>query len=283
MRRKSNHLYTVLSFALVLFLLGFFGLALLFVTEQTATRQSEISMMVELKDNADSIALANLSAELPQKAYVKPQGIRLVPKEEAAAAMRAHLGDEFLEPDMPLPFYDTYSVEILPQYLNSDSLEFIRTELKENLAVSDVYIDEGYVGELTNTIEKIAWWSFAVACLFVLVAITLMHNTIRLNLYSDRFIIKNKELVGASWQFISRPYLVKGIWNGFFSALIAMILLAVLYYFLQKDLPQLNLLIQKPVFLAGVFGLFFIGILISWLSTYFVVNRYLRMRLDDLY
>jgi cell division transport system permease protein len=111
----------------------------------------------------------------------------------------------------------------------------------------------------------------------------LIHNTIRLNLFSDRFIIKNMELVGASWGFISRPYIRRGVRNGFLSALLAIILLGVLWFFAQNGAPELNFLLTNPLFWASGVGLILLGVLISWLSTFYVVNKYLKMRLDDLY
>ena len=144
-------------------------------------------------------------------------------------------------------------------------------------------MDEGLIGDVSQLVEKVALIALAVATLFIIVAITLIHNTIRLNLFSDRFIIKNMELVGASWGFISRPYIRKGVWNGFLSAVLALVLLAVLWFFAQKGLPELNLLLTNPLFLASCGGLIVLGILISWVSTFYVVNKYLKMRLDDLY
>ena len=127
------------------------------------------------------------------------------------------------------------------------------------------------------------FFAFITAFLFIVVAVTLIHNTIRINLYSDRFIIKNMELVGASWGFITRPYIRKGIWNGFVSGLLAIGMIGGIWYFAQKSTPELNLLFQSPVFLGSILVLILLGILISWISTFYVVNKYLRMRLDDLY
>ena len=282
-RRKTNYFYSIISVALVLFLLGFFGTALLFVRQQAAMQQEKITMMVEIKEGADSAALASLKKELPKMDFVKEGSVHFVSKQEAADVMRQSLGDTLINPDMPLPFYDAYSLSLKPESMNKKAIADISQQLKDNLAVNDVYMDEGLLGEVSKTIEKIALFAFIAAFLFIIVALTLIHNTIRINLYSDRFIIKNKELVGASWGFISRPYIRKGIWNGFFSGTIAVILIAGIWYFIQKSTPELNLLLESPLFFGSAAILILLGILISWLSTFYVVNKYLKMRLDDLY
>ena len=280
-RKKTNYFYSIVSVALVLFLLGFFGTALLFTRQQVTNQQEKISMMVELKENADELSLQMLKNWLPKADFVRE--VHFVSKEQAGAMMRKSLGDEFIASDMPLPFYDAFSVNLKSDRLNTDSIAGITARLRTNDAVSDVYMDEGLIGDVSKTVEKIALIALAVAALFIIVAITLIHNTIRLNLFSDRFIIKNMELVGASWGFISRPYIGRGVRNGFLSALFAIVLLGILWFFAQKEAPELNFLFKNRLFWLSGIGLVLLGVLISWLSTFYVVNKYLKMRLDDLY
>lgn len=280
-RHKTNYFYSIISVALVLFLLGFFGAALIFVKQQADSQQEKISMMVELKEEADSTSLSLLKTELPTADFARE--VRFVSKQEAAETMRHSLGDDYINKDMPLPFFDAYSVNLKADRMSADSIAAISARLKGNLAISDVYMDEGLIGEVSHTVQKIALIAFVITALFIIVAITLIHNTIRLNLYSDRFIIKNMELVGASWRFISRPYIRRGMLNGFISALIALGIIAAIWFFLQKEAPELNLLLKNYVFWAYIAGLILLGVLISWISTFYVVNKYLKMRLDELY
>lgn len=288
-RHKTNYFYSIISVALVLFLLGFFGAALLFVKQQADTQQEKISMMVELKEEADSTSLSLLKTELPIADFANE--VKFVSKQEAAEMMRRSFGDDYIDKDMPIPFFDAYSINLKTDRMSKDSIDAISTRLKENKAVSDVYMDESLISEISNTIQKIAFIAFIIIGLFIIVVITLIHNTIRLNLYSDRFIIKNMELVGASWQFISRPYIRRGILNGFVSGLIAVGMIAIVWfflqnflqYFLQQDTLELNLLLKNYVFWVYIGSLILLGVLISWISTFYVVNKYLKMRLDELY
>ena len=280
-RRKTNYFYSIISVALVLFLLGFFGTTLLFVKQQVDSQQEKISMMVELKEEADSAALSDLKTWLPTASFTREA--RFVSKEEAAETMRKSLGNDYINPDMPLPFFDAYSVNLKSTCMSADSIAAISNRLKENKAVADVYMDESLISEVSKTVQKIALIAFIITALFIIVVITLIHNTIRLNLYSDRFIIKNMELVGASWGFISRPYIRRGMWNGFLSALIAVGIMATIWFFIQKEAPELNHLLQNNIFWIYIAGLILLGVLISWVSTVYVVNKYLKMRLDELY
>ena len=279
-RRKTNYFYSIISVALVLFLLGFFGAALLFTRQQVATQQERISMMVELKEGADSATLEIMST-LPTADFVREA--RFVSKAEAAETMRRSLGNDYIAADMPLPFFDAFTVNLKNDRLTPDSIAAISQRLKDNPAVSDVYMDESLAGDVARTVERIALFALAFAAAFIIVAITLIHNTIRLNLFSDRFIIRNMELVGASWSFISRPYIRRGVLNGFLSALLAVGLMAAVWFFTQKEYPELNLLLSNPVLWVGGAGLILLGVVISWVSTFYVVNKYLRMRLDELY
>ena len=152
-----------------------------------------------------------------------------------------------------------------------------------NPVISDVFYQEGLIDNIESNIKKIGYISLIIGILFIFVAITLIHNTIKLALHSNRFLIKNMELIGASWGFISRPYLVRSVKNGFWSALIAIGLLIGLLVFIQLDFLNPGDF-QYPLELSVLFGgLIVLGILISSLSTFYVVNKYLKMRMDDLY
>jgi cell division transport system permease protein len=282
-KRRTNYFYSIISVALVLFLLGFCGTVLLFVRQKAMEHQEGVKMMVEIKDGADSTALADLKAELPNAPFLKKETFEFVTREKIFKEMKEWFGETLINDDMPMPFADAYRFSLKDNYAIADSIEAISTRLKGNLAVNDAFVNETLNREANKTLENIAWFALAVAGLFIIVAITLIHNTIRLNLYSDRFIIKNMELVGASWGFITRPYIRKGLRNGLLSALLALAGIAIIWYFVQKNMPEMNRLLKSPVFLGSVGGLLLLGILISWLSTFYVVNKYLKMRIDDLY
>ena len=147
-RRKTNYFYSIVSVALVLFLLGFFGTALLFTRQQVVNQQEKISMMVELKENSEELALDMLKTWLPKAEFARE--VRFVSKEQAATMMRKSLGDEYIAADMPLPFYDAYSINLKVHCLTTDSIAAISARLRTNEAVSDVYMDEGLMGDVSG-------------------------------------------------------------------------------------------------------------------------------------
>lgn len=282
-RKKTSYSYSIISVSLVLFLIGFFGVILLYAHQNVEKSQSKIPVIIELKEAADSAALAALPQWLAQKPYIKAGTLRLVKKEEKLKEFVAEYGnDEALDTTL-IPFPDTYEFRIAPDWLLNHNTTDMKAEIKENAAVQAVVSDVEMAQEAANNAQKLAFIAFGMAFLFVIIALTLIHNTIRLALYADRFLIKNMELVGASWTFIARPYLLRGVKNGLWSAFWAILGVFLLLWFLQTYLSELNDLLFSPIFIIFLFLLTLLGVVISWLSTYFVVNKYLKMKLDDLY
>ena len=167
--------------------------------------------------------------------------------------------------------------------MNPVLLSQIKKNFKARDYVNDIYYQEGLVEIIVNNIKKIGWFALGFSLLFLIVAITLIHNTIRLALYSNRFLIKNMELVGASWGFISRPYITRSVIHGIISALLAIIGLILLLLLLQKEFVDLKTIQNIPHTLLLFTTLLLLGILISSTSTWLVIHKYLKLRLDDLY
>ena len=283
-RRRTNYFYSIIGVALVLFLLGLCGVILLFTHRQLQNERDNLSLMVELKDEADSASLQKIKLVLENGDFTQHSTMHFVSKEDAFRKMSKQFPDETaLLKDGPLPFFNSYVLNIAPEYLVSDKIDTIQNKIRNFPAVNDVYIDKSMLSELAQNIYKLSLFGLLLALAFIIVAVTLIHNTIRLHLYSDRFIIRNMELVGATWGFISKPYIRRGILNGFFSAVLAIVLLAVIWFFVQKSLPNLNDLLILPLFYFGNLVLILLGVFISYISTLYVVNKYLKMRLDKLY
>ncbi|MCB0564065.1 MAG: hypothetical protein KDD01_06780, partial [Phaeodactylibacter sp.] len=179
--------------------------------------------------------------------------------------------------------YDVITFNVKAAYLDSDSLKAIRQNLVEQAGVIDVYYQEGLVNEIAENIRSVSLIAIVVLIFFIFISVALIHNTVRLALYANRFLIKNMELVGASWEFISHPYIRRGAWHGVFSGLLASAGLLLLFLWIQNDIPGLRSLVDW----AGIGMLFVLlmalGMAINTLSTYYVVRKYLKMRLDDLY
>ncbi len=282
-RRNTNFFYSNIGVALVLFLLGLFGLVVIQGQKIVKQYKENVNLMVEFKPETTPTQIGLLTKKLEASPYVKEGSITFTSKDQAADILREDFGEDFINLGFNNPLYDVVTFNTKSDYMYSDSLSKIRSELLNVPYISDVFFQEGLVDNIESNIKKIGYLSLIIGILFIFVAITLIHNTIKLALYSNRFSIKTMELIGASWGFISKPYLIRSIKNGFWSALIAIILLVGLMLFVQIDYSAFNDF-QDPFELSLLFaGLIFLGILISSLSTFYVVNKYLKMRLDDLY
>ncbi|PSR15354.1 MAG: cell division protein FtsX [Bacteroidetes bacterium] len=282
-RQRPNYLYTIISVSAVLFLLGFFGLVLLQTHQLTKALKEQVDIIVELVAGTEEDSRAALERQLNNFAFVLPHSVTFTSREAALELMSDELGEDLLNLDLPNPLYDIFTFNVSARYLTGDSLTEIRNLLIQQPIVTDVYYQESLVDQLARNMKKLSWILLAVAGLFVLLALTVIHNTIRLALYANRFLIKTQELVGATWEFISRPYLRKALGHGLTSALLAIGLLLAFQFWLQLQLPEIRKL-QSPLAFGALFlGLIILGMLINWLSTYFVVRKYLRLREEDLY
>jgi cell division transport system permease protein len=263
--------------------LGFFGVILLHAQQFVRLYKERVNLIVELAETAAQKDMIALERYLKSAHYVRPGTINKVPKEKAAQMMRNEFGEAFLKLDLPNPFLDVVFFNLKAEYLDPKHLQQIREELKSLPSVNDVYYQESLVDNIANNLQKAGYFALGFGLFFILVTAALIHNTIRLALYSNRFLIKNMELVGASWNFISRPYLIRAILHGLLSSLIAILALVGLLYWLNHNFPEVYLFQDTRLLLAVIFGIVFLGVLVYSLSTFYVVNKYLRMRVDELY
>jgi len=281
---KTSYLFSIISVALVLILLGFFGMLVLHTNGFINYFKEQINIIVEIKNDAEQGAAHYLEDQLTKEAFVKLGTIKYIPKKEAIELLKKDFGEDFLSYGFNNPLYDVITFNVNADYMQPDQLKKLRNDLIENNPViSDVYYQENMIDTVMNNLSKIGWFSLFVSLLFVLVAITLIHYTVRLALFSNRLLIKNMELIGASWEFISKPYIVQSIKNGLISSIIAISVLLLLLLWARNDLPELALIQPNSNFVLLFLGLIILGVLITGLSTYYVVNKYLKMRMDDLY
>lgn len=282
-RTKPNYIYSIISVALVLFLLGFFGLIILHAQRLMIVFKEKVNILAELKESSLETEVDTFKLALENYTFVKEGSVNFISKEEAVELMQEEFGEDFLKLDLPNPFFDVITFNVKAVYLEKDSLQNIREELISYAAVNDVFYQESLTDNIGKNIKRMGFLALGISLFFILVAVTLIHNTIRLALYSNRFLIKNMELVGASWEFISRPYILKAIFQGLLSSIIAIVTLGLIMYWVWQDIPEIRELTDIPGYIALAVLLIVVGILINTLSTYLVVKKYLKMRLDDLY
>jgi len=271
----------VISVSLVLFLLGILGLVLINARELSDYFRESLSFSVMLDDEAKEADIRMLQKDLDAKAYVK--STQYVSKNEAAAKMKEDLGEDFINflGDNPLsPSIDVY---LYAGFTSPDSVAKIEKYVLEYPFVKEVYYQESLLFLINENVKKISLFLLVISTFLFLIALTIINNTIRLSIYSRRFIIRTMQLVGATRGFIRLPFLIQSAFHGLIAALIAMSLLMGLLYLIEREFFMMfSFESTKLLLLLGV-SIIITGVFINIISTFFSVNRYLSISEDKLY
>lgn len=280
-RLRGSYLTLVISVSLVLFLLGVLGLVLINAKELSDYFKESLSFSIMLDDNAREADIRMLQKDLDAKPFVK--STEYVSKDEAAAKMKEDLGEDFISflGDNPLP--PTIDVYLYAGYTSPDSVAKVEKYVLEYPFVKEVYYEESLLFLINENVRKISLFLLVISAFLFLIAVTIINNTIRLSIYSKRFLIRTMQLVGATRSFIRKPFLIRSIYHGILAALIAMILIMGLLYLIEKEFFMMfSFESTKLLIILGVF-IIISGILINLISTFFSVNRYLVISEDKLY
>lgn len=280
-RLISSYFSVVISISLVLFLLGLLGLLVLNSKKVADYFKEQIAITVFLKDSAKEVEVTQLKQSLALAEYTK--SATFVSKEDAANEHQETLGENFIEYLGENPLQNSLDVYILADYVTPDKMEEITSELKSKGFVDDVIYDKPLIAQLTENVKRISFWILVISGIFTFIAVLLINSSIRLSIYAKRFTIKTMQMVGATKQFIRKPFVWKSVRFGIIGAVVAMIGMAVVLYYLNDSFPQLQLL-GDPLLLTVLFVfIFLMGIIITWISTFIATQRFLNLRTDDLY
>jgi cell division transport system permease protein len=206
-----------------------------------------------------------------------------IPCDLAAERLKNELGEDFISFLGYNPLLPSIDLRLKAAYTSSDSISRIERRLLKNPEVKEVFYQKSLVETINNNVEKISFILLGFSAVLLFIAIVLINNTIRLSVYSKRFIIRSMQLVGATQGFIRRPFLYRSIFNGFLSAFIAIGFLTVITYFSIDQIPELLELQDITILLILVAIIVLLGVFLSWISTYFAVRKYLRIKTDLLY
>jgi len=280
-RKKPSYLYAIMSTTLVLFLIGLFGI--LFLNAQVLGRhfKESIELTLILKDNISDADIPILKKQIETEVFTK--SVKFTSKEDAAADFTAQFNENIEDVLDYNPLFASMGVKLNAAYTQKDSLEWVIPELEKLSQVKGVYYQKALLGMVNGFLRKLGLPLLVLSFILLLIATSLIDNTIKLVMYSQRFLIKSMQLVGATKGFITRPFISRSVANGMTAGLIASLLLALVLVFIQRQLP--DLIAMKDLVRFGVvcLAIVLLGILISWWSTSRSVKKYLKMRLDDLY
>jgi len=278
---KSSYATSMVSITLVLFMMGLLGLIILHAKKLSDFVMENISISIIMKEDVKEAGIIQLQKTLDASEFVK--STEYITEEEAAEELTEDLGEDFIGFLGYNPLLPSIDLRVKAEYANADSIAMIEQSLLADDNVKEVFYQKSMVQLLNRNIRRIAIVLLGFSVLLLIIATALINNTIRLSVYSRRFLIKTMQLVGATHGFISRPFLVRGILQGLYSAFIAIVILGGILYLSQKEMPELINLQDIDLFLS-LFGIvMLLGIILSWVSTHFAVKRYLKMDTDRLY
>ena len=280
-KTKTVYISTVISIALVLLMIGLLGLIMVHARNLSNYVKENIVLNIIVSDGAKEVDVLALQKQLDAHPYVLNS--QYVSKELAARNLQKDLGEEFVEFLGYNPLLSSIDIYMKAEHANNASIQSFSNELTKNPLVKEV-IYQKYLFDMVNqNILIIGLVILGFACVLLMISIALINNTIRLSIYSQRFLIKSMQLVGATKSFIRKPFLTYGVLHGLLGALIAIILLLITLYVAQQQIPELVILRNYTEFAIVFASVLIIGILISLLSTYFAVSKYLRSKIYDLY
>mgnify|MGYP001042386127 FL=1 len=280
-RITGSYVTLVISISLVLFLLGLLGLLLINAHGLSQYFRESISFSVIVNEDAREADIRMLQKDLDAKNYVK--ATEYISKEQAAEKLKEDLGEDFINFLGYNPLTPTIDVYLFADYTHPDSVAKIEKYILEYPIVKEVYYQESLLRLINENVKKISLFLLVMSSFLFLIALTIINNTIRLSVYSKRFIIKTMQLVGATRAFVRKPFLIRSAIHGLIAALIAMILILSLIHFIEKEFVSLMSFQNFNMLIALAAAIIVLGIFLSVVSSYFSVNKYLSIPEDKLY
>ena len=280
-RLISSYFSVVISISLVLFLLGLLGLLVLNTKKVADHFKEQIALTVYLKDNAKDVEIEQLKKSLAMAEYTKTSVF--VSKEQAAEEQSKEIGEDFMDFLGYNPLQNSIDVHMKADYVDSEQIDKIASDITAKNFVDEVIYDKPLIALLNDNVKKISFWILVISGLFTFIAVLLINSSIRLAVYSKRFIIKTMQMVGATKSFIRRPFIWQSVKLGIIGAVLALIGMGIVLYYLNKSFPELELLRDSTLLIALFLGVFLMGIFITWLSTFFATSRFLNLKTDELY
>jgi cell division transport system permease protein len=277
----SSYFSTTLSISLVLFLFGLLGLLLINTKRLTDYVMENVGVTLILKENTREVDVLKLQKTLEATSFIK--STRFVDKETAAEELKMDLGEDFVDFLGYNPLLSSIEVRVHASHANPDSMAIMEAQFLKFPEIQEVYYQRNLVQQLNSNVKKLSLIILVLSVLMFTIFVALINNTIRLSIYSKRYLINSMQLVGATRSFIRFPFVAKSVLHGIYGAIIACFSLLMIFLSYQSELKDL-IDFQNSISLAFlVAGIFFFGIFMTALSTYFAVNKFLRMKFDQLY
>jgi cell division transport system permease protein len=280
-KRRISYLPSIISIALVLFMLGLFGIILINGKKLSDHIKENFQLTIFFRDDVKEADVKRIHSLIESAEYTRKA--TYVNKDDAAKDFAKELGQDFVNFLGFNPLLNSVELFVKSDYATPEKIAEIDSQIRKNPEVTDVVYQKTIIEEINENVKTVGSILVALSIVFLIIAITLINNTIRLNLYARRFLIKSMQMVGATHWFITRPFVIKSFLHGLYGGIIACLLMAGLLYWLPFWVADLQLLYDTLQF-AILFAVVIIaGIIISMVSSMISTNHYLRMKIDDLY
>ncbi len=280
-RLISSYFSVVLSVFLVLFLLGILGLFIINSQKLANDFKEKIAMTVFFKNEANDTIVKAFGQQLKKAPYARSSVY--VSKEQAAKQHTDIIGEDFMAFLGENPLLNSFDIHLKANYVERDSIAKIERQLRTNAMISDIVYDKQLVNLVNDNIKKVSMWILIISGFLTFIAVLLINSSLRLSIYSNRFIIKTMQMVGATKSFIRKPFVMRSVKLGMIGATLAIIALIGVLIYIETNFPDLGILDNKALIAIVLLGVFGAGVLITWISTHFATQRFLNLRTDDLY
>ncbi len=280
-RYGTNFVSSVLSIGLVLFLLGLIGVIMLHGGRLATHVRENIVMTVMLNDSVREAEIFNLQKSLDSNPMIL--STKMVSPEEAAKRLISETGEDFVTFLGYIPLPPSIDVHVKSEFANRISLEQLESQLKQQQIVKDVYFDKDLTDVVNDNVARISAIIGSVALLLLIISVVLINNTMRLHIYSKRFLIKSMLLVGATHSFVRKPFLGRALWIGIGGGILSVLLLLASISFFQKQIPALKAIFELDKFAFLLLLIVIAGIMISLISSMIAVRKYVKLDQDSLY
>lgn len=279
---RGAYLTSLVSISMVLLLLGIVGWMILGASFLSNYVKENICFSLIIKNDVREADIKQYQKTLDAKNFIK--ATEYITKEDAANSLQEELGEDFISTLGYNPLSATLNVYLIADYAHPDSIAKIENFfLTESDIVEELAYQHNLLGLINDNINKISLVLLVFSVALLVISLALINNTVRLMIFSKRFIINSMRLVGAKRSFIRKPFLISGALQGFFSSLIAIAILCAIFYFVNKHIGEVVSLIDPLIIVSLYAILIIIGMLLTSISTYFSVNKYLKLKTSNLY
>ena len=277
----SSYISVVVSISMVLFLFGLLSFTIVNIKNVSTNFKESLTMSIYLKDEAKTVDINQIKNSLITSVFVKD--LNYISKEEAVSIMKTEFGEDFINELGYNPLINSFDINLVSEYVEDRKIDSISNLLREkNNFIEDIQYDRDLVSMMNTNLKKITMWMFPVTFLLIVISVLIINSSIKLALYSNRWTIKTMQLVGATKRFIRKPFIIKNVFLGLFSSFVASTLLYLTIFYVDKKIPFIDMF--DNIYIIYIFlSVTVLGVLISWISTYFATQKLLNLNTEKLY